>query len=180
MGTVYALFVGIDNYLQRPLKGCVNDAKAAEEWLWRQTAVTAQIRRLHNEQATKSARIEGIEAHLGQCGAGDTALLWFSGHGSEKKTTDPREATGKSQALVCHDSLLPGGQSFLRDQELGKLLDEIAHHDAHVLAVLDCCHAGVPPVIWIPRPGLAAWSGNPGGSRRPPRAPATAVARGRN
>ncbi|GAB2898246.1 hypothetical protein GCM10027074_76700 [Streptomyces deserti] len=76
-------------------------------------------------------------------GAGRThALLWFCGHGSEAPTDDPREATGWSQALVCQDSLGPGGQPLLQDTELGALLDGIAARGTHVVAVLDCCHSG--------------------------------------
>ncbi|MFF7144812.1 caspase domain-containing protein [Streptomyces nodosus] len=141
MRTVYALFVGIDNYPNAPLRGCVNDVQEAEDWLRQQSGVTAEIRPLHNEQATRTALLAGIEQHLGRSGPGDTALLWFSGHGSEEDTDAPWEATGKSQALVCHDSMTAGGQ-VLRDTELGALLDGIAARGAHVVVVLDCCYSG--------------------------------------
>ncbi|MEU1667149.1 caspase family protein [Streptomyces sparsogenes] len=142
MRTVYALFVGIDDYPDKPLSGCVNDVRAAEDWLRRQSGFTPKIKRLHNAEATRAAVLAMLENHLGRGGPGDTALLWFSGHGSERDTNDPREATGKSQALVCHDSLNVGGQALLQDSELGELLDSIAARGTHVVAVLDCCHSG--------------------------------------
>ncbi|WP_190130293.1 caspase family protein [Streptomyces mashuensis] len=143
MRTVYALIVGIDDYSTRDtLKGCVNDARAAETWLRQQRGVRHAILPLHDEHATKAAVLRGIQRHLGRAGAGDTALLWFSGHGSQESTRDPREGTGMCQALVCHDSLQPGGQPLLQDQELGALLDRIAARGTHVVAVLDSCFSG--------------------------------------
>ncbi|WP_210584749.1 caspase family protein [Streptomyces sp. GESEQ-35] len=142
MRTVYALFVGIDDYPGKPLHGCVNDAREAESWLRRQSGPPPVVRTLYDDRAGRAAVLAGIEGHLGSAGPGDTALLWFSGHGSERPTDDPREATGWSQALVCHDSLDEGGQALLLDSELGALLDGIAARGTHVVAVLDCCHSG--------------------------------------
>ncbi|OPG01736.1 hypothetical protein B1R27_35690, partial [Streptomyces sp. GKU 895] len=78
------------------------------------------------------------QAFLGAAGPGDTALFWFSGHGSERVATGTEllvEATGRSQALVCVDGPLS-------DKRLGALLDEVAGRGAHVVAVLDCCFSG--------------------------------------
>ncbi|GGW50786.1 caspase family protein [Streptomyces caelestis] len=142
MRTVYALLVGIDDYPGRPLRGCVNDVRAAESRLRSLSGPATRIRTLYDAEATRAAVLAGLEEHLGQSGPEDTALLWFSGHGSQSPTADPGEATGWSQALVCHDSLVPGGQPVLRDTELGALLDGIAARGTHVVAVLDCCHSG--------------------------------------
>ncbi|MGX1364730.1 hypothetical protein RKD19_000089 [Streptomyces canus] len=141
MRTVYALFVGIDAYPVSPLAGCVNDVVAAEQWLRRQPDVWPEVECLRDADATRSALRKGIEEHLGSSEPDDTALFWFSGHGSERPTDNPFAPTGTSQALVCHDSLTNGGQPLL-DSELGVMLDRIARKGVHVLAVLDCCHAG--------------------------------------
>ncbi|MFF1360778.1 caspase domain-containing protein [Streptomyces sp. NPDC058297] len=142
MTNVYALFVGIDKYPGAPLNGCVTDVMEAENWLRRQAGPACDIRVLHDEQATRAAMLHAIHTHLGQGRPGDSVLLWFSGHGSETATDDPREATGMCQALVCHDSLDDGGQALLQDSELGLILDGFADRGVHVLAVLDCCHSG--------------------------------------
>lgn len=141
MRTVYALFVGIDDYPGKPLRGCVNDARAAESWLRTQTLPT-ETQTLYDAQATRAAVLAGIRDHLGRARPGDTALLWYCGHGSRQPTADPRTSTGWSEALVCHDSLYAGGQPLLQDTELGALLDDIAAGGTHVVAVLDCCHSG--------------------------------------
>ncbi|MFF8616091.1 caspase family protein [Streptomyces sp. NPDC015350] len=179
MRTVYALLVGIDDYPDKPLSGCVNDVVEAESWLREQGGPKVSVLRLRNAEATRAAVVDGIGTHLGRSGPDDTALLWFSGHGSEHRSNDPRTATGMSQALVCADSLDEGGQPLLRDTELGALLDGIAAGGAHVVAVLDCCHAGGasrkdPPgtrsrgVVWRPwwRTDGARAAGVPGTSSR--------------
>ncbi|MDT3396581.1 caspase family protein [Streptomyces sp. B1866] len=144
MRTVYALLVGINDYPERPLRGCVHDVEAARAWLLRQSGFRADVRVLTDAQATRAAVLAGIETHLGRGGPGDTALLWFSGHGASADTgeDDPREATGRHQALVCHDSLAQDGQPLLADADLGGLLDGIAGRGAHTAAVLDCCFSG--------------------------------------
>lgn len=81
---------------------------------------------------------------------------------------------GRSQALVCHDSL-GDGRPPLWDTELGALLDGIAARGAHVVAVLDCCHSGgatrtgatVRAVPWRPWWSRTAPGGRDGGSQGP-------------
>ncbi|MFJ3669118.1 caspase domain-containing protein [Streptomyces sp. NPDC090106] len=142
MRTVYALLVGIDDYPRGALRGCVNDIRAVRRWLRSRSVPPVDVRTLYDGQATREAVLEGLRGHLGRAGAGDTALFWFCGHGTRRPDGDPRSASGWSEALVCHDSPLPGGQPLLRDGELGALLDGIAARGTHVVAVLDCCHAG--------------------------------------
>ncbi|TDC19997.1 caspase family protein [Streptomyces sp. 8K308] len=141
MAQVYALLIGVDDYpadvSSRPLRGAVNDVVAARAWLATRGAHVAE---LHDAAATRAAIVAGVRFHLGRAGAGDTALLWFSGHGTELDTSDPwhqrvEAATGRCQALLAVDGPLV-------DKELGALLDATAAPGAHVVAVLDCCYSG--------------------------------------
>ncbi|MFF2077448.1 caspase domain-containing protein [Kitasatospora sp. NPDC058162] len=140
MRTVFALLVGINDYSalgRASLQGCVNDASAAGRWLDAQVTKPV-VRTLLDTDATVRAVTDGIRGHLGQAGPQDTALLWFSGHGTEFDATAEQlkiESTGRCQALVCADGPL-------LDKELGALLDEVAARGAHVVAVLDCCFSG--------------------------------------
>ncbi|MGW5868152.1 caspase family protein [Streptomyces sp. NPDC055239] len=141
MGTIYALLVGINDYPQQlatPLTGCVNDTREASRLLADRAGGDADVRVLLNADATTAAVTEAIERHLGAAGPGDTALFWFSGHGTQSRATGADlliEATGRNQALVCADGPLP-------DKRLGALLDAVAARGAHTAAVLDCCYAG--------------------------------------
>ncbi|MFJ5776134.1 caspase family protein [Streptomyces sp. NPDC093094] len=141
MGNIYVCAVGIDAYpagRHRPLYGCVNDARSAAHRLASRADATGHVRLLTDAAATRRAVISGIEEHLGHARAGDTAVFWFAGHGSQIEATAEQraiEATGYCQALVCVDQPL-------LDKDLGPLLDTVAARGAAVVAVLDCCYSG--------------------------------------
>ncbi|MFE1441812.1 caspase family protein [Streptomyces sp. NPDC058739] len=170
MGTVYTLFVGIDAYPlpHRSLRGAVNDVEAAAGLLGRLGEATFEPRFLRNEEATTDAVVDAVRDHLGAAGPGDTALFWFSGHGTDYAAALPAhhrvEATGRYQALVCADSPLQGGRP-LTDKELGALLETVAARGAHVAAVLDCCFSGggtrLPAGLTARYEPPAAWWGVP-------------------
>lgn len=141
--TVYALLVGIDRYaspLAPDLAGCGNDVVDVLAMLGPDSVDALTLR---DEQATRDAVVAGLRSHLGQAGPGDTALFWFSGHGSQALA--PQEAwvvegTKWLQTLVCHDSRV-GGVPDLWDKELSALLDVVAARAGHVAVVLDSCHS---------------------------------------
>ena len=145
MGTVYALLIGIDDYrAATPLRGSVNDAVAAAAYL-RSRVPPGELNavELHDGKATRAAVVDALRDHLGQARSGDTALLWFSGHGSLGRLPRelwPIEPDGRLQTLVCADSR-DGDVPDLFDKELSVLLDRVATAGAHVAAVMDCCHA---------------------------------------
>ncbi|MEU5051506.1 caspase family protein [Streptomyces sp. NPDC021096] len=176
MGTVYALLVGINDYARPslpPLAGCLNDIAAARGWLRERLGTPPAIKELTDGGATAGAVADAITWHLGQAGPGDTALFWFSGHGTEYAVNRPEdlliEATGRCQAIVCADEALP-------DKRLGALLDAVAARGAHVAAVLDCCFSGggtrEPGAAARYAPPLAEWSAavkDAAGPSHPPR-----------
>ncbi|MGW7410721.1 caspase family protein [Streptomyces sp. NPDC054833] len=141
MGRIKALLVGVDNYpesVATPLGGCANDIAAAHRLLTDLVGERADVMVLLDDDATVDALTDAVVRHLGAAGDGDTALLWFSGHGTQREATGDDlliEATGLNQALVCVDGPL-------LDKRLGALLDTVAAGGAQVVAVLDCCHSG--------------------------------------
>ncbi|WP_335980679.1 caspase family protein [Streptomyces sp. CA2R106] len=141
MGSIHAFMTGVNAYpaaVATPLTGCVNDVTEATRLLADRTGGTARVRTLLDGAVTVAAVEDGIRSHLGAAAAGDTALFWFSGHGTDAPASGADllvEATGRTQALVCADGPLP-------DKRLGALLDEVAARGVHVLAVLDCCYSG--------------------------------------
>lgn len=162
MGKIYALLVAVNDYPPPTprLAGCLNDIEEVGSWLAGRGVAGDATRRLTDGAATVEAVTDGIRTHLAQAGQGDTALLWFSGHGTELDVEAGSgysliEATGKYQALVCADG-------SLIDKELGALLDAIGDGGAQVTAVLDCCYAGGGTRDREPgtryAPPLAAWT----------------------
>jgi hypothetical protein len=145
--TLYALLVGINRYAApevADLRGCVRDVEAARAYLDRAFAETGRcVKTLVDGEATRDAVIGAIRSHLGQAKAGDTALFWFSGHGSSAWCPEWAwftEPTGRLQTLVCADSRTLDVPD-LWDKELSVLLDDVARHAGHVAVVLDSCHS---------------------------------------
>lgn len=146
MGSVYALLVGIDAYPlpMRRLFGCNRDIDRVHAYL--STSVASDqlsVRQLRDGQATRAAVIDGFRSHLSQARDGDTALFWFSGHGSHAPVWPEHaaiEPTGLMQTLVCVDSRRRGVIDLL-DKEIDILLGELAARHAHIATVFDCCHA---------------------------------------
>ena len=142
---LYALLVGINDYATSPLRGCVNDCDAMSEMLaGRSVPGGLELARLTNAEATREAIIRVFRAHLGQASGGDTALFYFSGHGSQEPVPPlyrDLEPDGLCETLVAFDSRQPGGRD-LADKELAVLVAEVAARGPHVVVVLDCCHSG--------------------------------------
>ena len=147
--TIYALFVGIDDYLGgvNPLKGCVNDVTRMRDLLAaRVTGAGDRFapRLLVNEQVTRKGLIEAWRSHLGQAGPDDVALFYYSGHGSQEHAPPEFwdfEPDRLNETLVCHDSRAAGGWD-LADKELAQLISEVAANGPHFAVILDCCHSG--------------------------------------
>lgn len=145
---IYALLVGIDEYpIGVPqLKGCLSDVFKFKEYLIETFGGEGtRIRCLLNAGATREGLVSSFRDHLGLAQSGDTALFYFSGHGSRLKTAkefvDAKlQPEGLDETLVCYDSRTPGAWD-LADKELVVLIAEIASPGVHCVVVLDCCHA---------------------------------------
>ena len=144
---LYALLVGINEYSQKPLEGCVNDIKAIKEYLEQQLSDSyqLQIKTLFNEEATRDGIIKGFREHLSQADSNDVVLFYYSGHGSQEENIPEAfwsfEPDRKNETLFCHDSNLPK-HWHLADKELAKLIAEVALKKPHICVILDCCHSG--------------------------------------
>jgi hypothetical protein len=147
MTALYALLVGIDRYAAPDvpdLRGCVRDVTEAAAHLERAfTGAELCVKTLLDGEGSRTAVIEAIRTHLCRATPEDSALFWFSGHGSSARCPEWAwfaEPTERVQTLVCADSRTSGVPD-LWDKELSILLDEVARHAAHVAVVLDSCHS---------------------------------------
>jgi hypothetical protein len=147
--TVYALLVGINAYPPGvpTLHGCVNDVEAMERLLRARVEPSEdrlEVRTLYDEQASRNVFIATFREHLGRAEPGDTALFYYSGHGSQEPAPPEHAAAepdGLNETLVLHDSRQPGVFD-LADKELAALVAEVSDRGAHVTVILDCCHSG--------------------------------------
>ncbi|PHN08311.1 caspase family protein [Flavilitoribacter nigricans] len=149
---LYGLLVAIDDYSLPvpPLGGCVNDIRKVKNYLeTKHQDLQPQLLVLENEAATKAAIVDGFRKHLAQAGPEDTALFYFSGHGTQEDADPglwPYEPDGKLECLVNYDAIVKEGESttynLLADKELRFLLHELADTQAHIIVIFDCCHSG--------------------------------------
>ena len=146
-GIVHALLVGIDNYPnpQNQLAGCRNDVDEFSEILrLRVQPESLHLKVLIDEAATRTRVIDTFRRHLGQATAGDTAIFYYSGHGSRERSPEvfwTIEPDRLDETLVMWDSREPGGWD-LADKELAALIRPLAKKGAHVVVILDSCLSG--------------------------------------
>ncbi len=123
-----ALVVGINNYPQAPLKGCINDASALATTLEKNGDGSPNFAvKLETDIPTKSELMTMIKELFE--GDSDVALLYFSGHGSFSETggyiVTPDHA--KNDEGVSMDQILTlANKSKAKDK----------------IIILDCCKSG--------------------------------------
>lgn len=144
-GKIYALLVGIDNYPEYPLSGCVNDIAAMEDYLRDRIPETRlQLVKLIDAEATRQKIIDGFTTHLCQAGSEDVAIFYYAGHGSQGKAPEEHwtmEPDRLNETIICWDSRKEGVWD-LADKELAYLIEKVGQKNPHIAIVMDCCHSG--------------------------------------
>lgn len=144
--TVYALLVGINKYLNFPLFGPIGDVGKVADFLKSLPDVNLKLQLLTDENATKSGVIDAFQQHLGQAKPGDTALFYFSGHGTTEQadsTLWTDEPNGVLSSIACYNNLPNSWDYLLTDKELRFLLNGVSQAaGVHTVAVFDCCYSG--------------------------------------
>ncbi|HSC29264.1 MAG TPA: caspase family protein [Vicinamibacterales bacterium] len=130
-----ALCVGIDRYVQRPLAGCVNDARTWGEALG---TLGFDVQYLFDSRATRAAMLDGLERLVSKARAGDVVVFQYSGHGTQLADTTGDERDRFDEAFVPVDYHTG---AFLIDDDVSDVLSGLPRG---VLATLftDCCHSG--------------------------------------
>lgn len=145
-----ALLVGINNYANAPLEGCVNDVILQRQLLIHRFGFNpSDIMTLLDEQADRQGMLEAFEEHLiQQAKPGDVVVFHYSGHGSLVRDPDPvftnRRGDGLNGTFVPVDSSLPENYP----NEDGTVKDIMGHtlfllmsaiQTENFTAVLDSC-----------------------------------------
>lgn len=145
-----AFIVGIDDYDSvnvaqedrvRRLHGCVNDAVSFGQVLISKYHLSADdIYYSLNEEATKNAITEALNSYKTILGEGDNLIFYFAGHGSQITNSLNGEPDHLDECLLTYDT--PSKEVFIRDFELGYLLNQIGLTGCKVTCVIDACHSG--------------------------------------
>ncbi len=150
-----ALLVGINDYSQSPLRGCINDVFMQRELLIHRFGFNPKdIHLLLNQDATRKGMLGAFEEYLiNQVKPEDVAVYHYSGHGSRIFDPNPivtdfsKEESNLNGTFVPIDATLPPGYP----EQSGSVKD-IMGHTLYLLmsavptenftAVLDSCFSG--------------------------------------
>lgn len=134
-----ALLVGINEYREAPLRGCVNDVKemqAALRDLYQ--FQNENLRVLLDKEATRQGIIDGLQWLAEGGGEEAVRVFHYAGHGHYVPDTSGDECDGADEALVPYDS---ARNSFLIDDHLKELYDRFPKN-GNLTIIMDCCHSG--------------------------------------
>lgn len=135
-GARRALCIGIDRYRDRPLTGCVNDART---WSRTLDGLGFEVRELLDEHATARGMQDALRALLESAEPGDVLAMQYSGHGTQLPDDDGDESDAFDEALVPID--YRSGALFLRDDVMAEALARLPAGVGLTL-FMDCCHCG--------------------------------------
>ncbi len=140
-----AVIIGINDYAPigaggPDLNGCVADARDMANTLVICGFAPNDIRILTNQNATKSNIITYIKWLLAGNKAGDSLVLYYSGHGTRVANigTD-LELDGLDEAICPHDYATGG---VIRDDEFKTLFKGKIKKGVSFDVFFDCCHSG--------------------------------------
>ncbi len=145
-----ALLVGINNYQDAPLQGCITDVNLQQQLLIHRFGFNPKdILILTDEQATRQGILNAFEEHLiKQAKEGDVVVYHFSGHGSQVRDPDCDEPPDCLEStFVPIDSALPTdypSKGGVVQDIMGRTLFLLmaALKTENVTVVLDSCHSG--------------------------------------
>ncbi|MEM9921816.1 MAG: caspase family protein, partial [Bacteroidota bacterium] len=145
---LYALIVGISNYPDmEPLRGCQNDVENVKQALRRyahRNNLLLNQAILLDSSAGRKEFICKFKSLFSGLKDGDSALFYFSGHGSRMTAPPAFEhstANGMMETLVLYDSRLEDGWD-LNDKELAYLIWKVTQRKkVHFTVILDSCYS---------------------------------------
>ena len=139
----WALLVGIDDYkvINPDLRFCESDAERMKNAIIKYADFKPEnIKMLLGAKATKTGVKRAVKEWLIEnAKPGDKVLFYFSGHGVQIPDPTKQEEDGKDELLCAYNSARHS-YTFIRDNELGKWMDQINTEEKIVF--LDCCHSG--------------------------------------
>jgi len=115
------------------------------------------------KDTTHQAIVDAFRRHLiAQAKAGDIIYFHFSGHGQQIPDDDGDEIDGYDETIIPSDYVSQSdGSKNIRDDEIGKLLDELkTKNPANVTVTLDSCYSGTATRGDLPVRG-GPWMGAP-------------------
>lgn len=134
-----ALLVGVNDYREAPLRGCVNDVTDMQAVLRELYQFQSEnLRVLLDKEATRQGVIDGLN-WLAEGGSEKAVRVFhYAGHGHYVADTSRDEPDGADEALVPYDCAKKG---FLIDDHLKELYERFPKN-GNLTIIMDCCHSG--------------------------------------
>lgn len=158
-----ALLVGINQYPDAPLNGCVNDIEDMGRFLKGPMGFTASsLRVLKDGDATTQHILQELQSLVRGAKAGDRLFFHYSGHGAQVPTRTPSGEVDGLDEVICPVDFDWEDPHLIRDKQFRTLFSAIPAGVAFAW-VSDSCHSGdllrvVPhatqrPRVMTPPPG---------------------------
>ena len=139
--TNYALLVGINEYAQAPLRGCVNDVMDVAQFLEANGFQHHNIHLLLDTRARSADILAALKGLVAGLRAEDNAVFHFSGHGTQLPSESAAEVDGLDEVLCPVDYDWGRPETFIRDKQLRQVFSNIPA-GANLTWIADCCHSG--------------------------------------
>jgi metacaspase-1 len=154
-GVRRAVIVGVNTYTKRPLDGCVNDATLFAQTLRERFGFeSGNVTMLLNTAASRSAVLAQLDELVDVTSAGDTAVVFYAGHGSRAVNDTGAESSGFDSTLMVSDT----PRQDILDDELQERLTALGAKTQFTIVIIDACHSGTvarsadvgPKARWYP------------------------------
>jgi len=123
------------------LSGAVNDTVAMRDLLVLLRGFDARdIVTLNDQSATRNAILMAANRLAATASKDDVILVYFSGHGSQRKNSASDEPDKLDESIIPADSRR--GAPDIRDKELRRIFNAILDRGAHLTVMIDACHSG--------------------------------------
>jgi hypothetical protein len=134
-GRKIALCVGIDQYRESPLYGCVRDART---WSGALKDLQFEVTTLLDGDATRQSILDALRTMVQSARSGDSVVFQYSGHGSQVEDLSGDESDRYDETLVPIDY---HSGALLIDDDLAEVY-RLLPQGVVMTLLMDCCHSG--------------------------------------
>jgi hypothetical protein len=132
-----AVCIGINDYADSPLSGCVSDC---ENWARKLRGIGFSVRTLTNQRATRTAMRNALRRLIAAARPGDELVYFYAGHGTQIEDLNGDEVDHYDEALVPVD--YHRGQLFTDDDIYEECRQLELKGNVTLTIITDCCHSG--------------------------------------
>ncbi len=133
---IHALIMTIGDYQDGipKLKGVAHDRESARQMARLLGVKDENMLQLHDRQLTLEGMRHAFDELDRRVVQGDRVFIYYSGHGSRQRVSDPEER--------CAESLVTVNGSALVDAEMEARLKKLSGRAQKIIAMFDACHSG--------------------------------------